>query len=329
VGTAQTVPFIKRSHASTLKPAGDLTLPEGRQPAEPVPGGGRLSLRADCERCFALCCVGPAFSASADFAISKPAGQPCPNLQPDFRCSVHDRLRPRGFGGCTVYDCFGAGQQVAQVTFGGRDWRQAPEIAAQMFDVFAIVRQLHELFWYLSEALAMRPARPLHGELSAALQETERLAGGSPDALAALDVNAHRRNVNALLLRASELARAGARRQEAGPGRADLTGADHSAADHRGADLTGADHSAADHRGADLTGKDPSGANLAGASMRGAYLIGADLSGADLSGADLTGSIFLTQSQVDAAKGDPGTKLPPSLISPAHWLPSAMPGQSG
>jgi uncharacterized protein YjbI with pentapeptide repeats len=289
-------------------------LPEGRQPPEPVPGGDRLSLRADCERCFALCCIAPAFSASADFAISKPAGQPCPNLQPDFRCSIHDRLRPRGFGGCTAYDCFGAGQQVAQVTFGGRDWRQAPEIAAQMFGVFGIVRQLHELLWYLSEALAMRPARPLHGELSAALQETERLAGGSPGALAALDVNAHRRNVNALLLRASELVRVAARGQ---------------AADHRGADLTGKDLSGAGLAAASLRGACLIGADLSGADLRGADFTGADLRGADLSGADLTGSIFLTQSQVDAAKGDPGTKLPTSLVSPAHWPPSATPGQSG
>ena len=316
-------------------------MPEGHQRVEQVSGGDRLSLRADCERCFALCCVGPAFSASADFAISKPAGQPCPNLQPDFRCSIHDRLRPRGFGGCAAYDCFGAGQRVAQVTFGGRDWRQAPEIAAQMFDVFAIMRQLHELLWYLTEALAMRPARPLHNELSAALRETERLAGGSPEVLAALDVNAHRRGVNALLLRASELARADAGRQRTGRGSAARKVADHSAADHSASDHRGADHSASDHRGADLTGKDLSGADLAGASLRAAYLIGTDLSGADLSGADftgadlrgadlsgadLTGSIFLTQSQLDAAKGDPGTKLPASLMSPAHWLPSAASG---
>ena len=289
-------------------------MPEGHQPPEPVPGGGGLSLRADCERCFALCCVGPAFSASADFAISKPAGQPCPNLQPDFRCSIHDRLRPRGFGGCAAYDCFGAGQQVAQVTFGGRDWRQVPEIAAQMFDVFAIVRQLHELLWYLTEALAMPAARPLHGELRAALQETERLAGGSPEALAALDVTAHRRDVNALLLRTSELARAGA----------GLTGVDH-----RGADLTGKDLSGADLAGASLRGTCLIGADLSGADLRGADFTGADLRGADLSGADLTGSIFLTQSQLDAAKGDPGTKLPPSLTYPLHWPLSAASGHSG
>jgi hypothetical protein len=81
----------------------------------------RVDLRADCQRCFGLCCVVPAFSASSDFAIDKAAGQPCPNLRADFACAIHDRLRQRGFPGCAVYDCFGAGQQVAQVTFNGQD----------------------------------------------------------------------------------------------------------------------------------------------------------------------------------------------------------------
>jgi len=67
--------------------------------------------------------VAPAFSASSDFAIDKPAGEPCPNLTTDFRCGIHTTLRERGFPGCVVYDCFGAGQKVARVTFGGQDWR--------------------------------------------------------------------------------------------------------------------------------------------------------------------------------------------------------------
>ena len=108
-------------------------MPEEREPAEPFPDRGRLSLRADCERCFGLCCVAPAFSASADFAIDKDAGQACPHLQSDFRCGIHAHLRQRGFPGCTAYDCFGAGQKVAQVTFAGRDWREAPATAQQMF----------------------------------------------------------------------------------------------------------------------------------------------------------------------------------------------------
>jgi uncharacterized protein YjbI with pentapeptide repeats len=246
----------------------------------------------------------PAFSASADFAIDKPAGQACPNLREDFRCSIHDHLRQRGFPGCTVYDCFGAGQKVAQVTFGGRDWRRTPGTAEQMFAVFTIMRQLHELLWYLSEALTLQPAGSLVGELSLALDETERLTRSGPDALAVLDVSDHRRGVNALLLRTSELVRAGARRR-------DLSGADLIGKDLRGADL----------RGASLRGAYLIGADLTGADLDLADLIWADVRGADLSGACLTTSIFLTQAQLDAAKGDLDTELPPSLTRPRHWLP--------
>ena len=200
-------------------------MPEELQHAAPVPDGRRLSLRADCERCFGLCCVAPAFSASADFAIDKDAGQPCPNLQSDFRCAIHHRLRQQGFPGCAVYDCFGAGQKVVQA-FGGQDWRRTPQIAEQMFEVFTIMRQLHELLWYLAEALTLQPARPLHRELRLALDETERLTHGSPDDLVELDVPAHRRDVNALLLRTSELVRAEARRHEIDRRGADLIGED-------------------------------------------------------------------------------------------------------
>ncbi|MGH3981309.1 MAG: pentapeptide repeat-containing protein [Pseudonocardiaceae bacterium] len=287
---------------------------EKREYAGSLAHSGRLSLRADCARCFALCCVAPAFSASADFAINKDAGQACPHLRSDFRCGIHQHLRQEGFPGCTVYDCFGAGQKVAQVTFGGQDWRQAPQTARQMFEVFTIMRQLHELLWYLTEALTLQPARPLHGELSLALGETEHLTHNSPDALMALDVAAHRRDVNVLLLRTSELVRAEARRPKKDGRGADLIGADL-----RNADLIGADLRNADLRGANLRGAYLIGADLRGADLRMADLIGADFRDADLRGADLTESIFLTQSQLDAAKGDNDTKLPPSLTRPTHW----------
>ncbi len=278
-------------------------MPERPDQAQPAPGHGQLSLHADCERCFGLCCVAPAFSASADFAIDKPAGQACRHLRPDFRCGIHARLRQQGFAGCTVYDCFGAGQQVSQVTFAGQDWRQAPQVAQHMFEVFTIMRQLHELLWYLTEALTLAAARPLRGELGRALDGTRRLAGSSPEALMELDVAAHRDGVNALLLRTSELARAGRQHRR----------------DLRGADLTGADLRHADLRAASLRGACLIGADLSGADLRSADLTGADLRGADLGGADLTRSIFLIQSQLDAATGDYRTQLPPALSRPAHW----------
>ena len=61
--------------------------------------GAWQDLRADCGRCAALCCVAPAFTVSADFAVSKPAGRPCPHLLGDFRCGIHAGLRDRGFPG--------------------------------------------------------------------------------------------------------------------------------------------------------------------------------------------------------------------------------------
>ena len=262
------------------------------------------SLRADCDRCFALCCVAPAFAASADFALTKPPGQACPNLRADFRCGIHAALRLRGFRGCAVYDCFGAGQKVSQVTFGGQDWRWDPHTAQQMFAVFSSMRALHELLWYLTEALSLPAARPLHSALRAALEKTERLTYASPAALLKLDVAAYRQDVNALLLRTSELVRADVRDTNK---------------DYRGADLIGANLSGADLSGANLRGAWLIGADLRGTTLRLADLTGADLRDANLSGADLTGSLFLIQSQLDAARGNAETTLPPAHSRPPHW----------
>ncbi len=279
-----------------------------------------------------LCCVALTLTASDDFAIDKPAGEPCPNLKHDFRCGIHARLRDGGFPGCTVYDCFGAGQKVTQVTYGGRDWRQAADSGAQMFEVFAVVRLLHELLWYLTEALVL--ARPLHSELKRAVDRTERLTLGSPESLAELDVLAHRSYVNDLLLRTSELVRAGVSPTPTNRRGQDLGAPDLAGPDLTGPDLIGADFAGADLRGADLTGADMRGADLRGADLRSAYLttadlrltdltaadlIGAELRDTDLRGSDLARSIFLTQMQINGARGDAGTTLPPRLTRPPHW----------
>jgi hypothetical protein len=82
-------------------------------------------LKADCANCFGLCCVALQFTASSDFAFDKAAAEPCRNLLADFGCSIHPQLRQRGMKGCTVYECFGAGQRVAQQTYAGQSWRDA------------------------------------------------------------------------------------------------------------------------------------------------------------------------------------------------------------
>jgi hypothetical protein len=262
----------------------------------------RAELSADCSRCAGLCCVAPAFAASADFAVDKPAGTPCRHLQDDFRCGIHDRLRPEGFPGCTVFDCFGAGQRITQGTFGGRSWRESPELAAAQFAVLPVMRQLHEALWYLAEVVTLPVDAGLATEARELQGEVDRLAAGTPEQLVALDAAAVRGRVGELLGRASAAVRAG----ERGP-------------DRRGADLIGRDLRRARLRGADLRGAYLIGADLRGLDLGTADLLGADLRAADLRGADLSRCLFLTQPQVTAARGDLSTRLPVPVSTPPHW----------
>lgn len=255
-------------------------------------------LRADCGRCAGLCCTALPFARSSDFAVDKPAGEPCGNLRTDFTCSIHARLRPAGFPGCTVFDCFGAGQRVVQELYGGRTWRTDPGLAGQMFGAFTRLRVLHELSYYLRAAASWPAARPLAGELAAAREATERLATRAGEQV---DVEAHRATVAPLLRRASALVRR--------PG----------GLDRAGHELIGADLRRLDLRRADLRNAHLLGADLRGADLDRADVLGTDLRGADVRGADLRAALYLTQPQVSAATGDATTRLPPGLDRPPHW----------
>jgi hypothetical protein len=252
-----------------------------------------VELRADCARCVGLCCVAPGFVRGADFAIDKAAGEACPNLAADSRCGIHAELRERGFPGCAVYDCFGAGQRVVGLL--------GPVRSAEMFGVFGVLRQLHELLWYLGAVRELAGAAPAHGAAGRLAADIGGLAGGTPAELLGADIAGRRDEVRAVLRRASELVRVPA-------------GVDRTGADLVGRDLRGADLRAACLRGAYLIGAD-----LRRADLRQADLVGADLRAADLRGADLRGSLFVTRPQLAAARGDGATRLPAGLDRPAHW----------
>ena len=312
-----------------------------------------MELRADCARCVGLCCVAPAFARSADFAVDKPAGTPCTNLQADFRCAIHAHLRDRGFAGCTVFDCLGAGQRVT-AAFAGRDWR-TPEVAAPMFAAFGIARQVHELLWYLDEARERAPDPALDAEWT-------RLVDAD---LAAAEVDAARERVGELLRAASERLRAQddpehgipqgttavstphgttagstphsttavptprGETPDSPPRDGRLTAAKRETRRRRNGDspsrkrrLAGA---GGDLTRADLVGVRWPDADLRRASLRGALLLGADLRGADLRGADLSTSLFLTPMQAAAARGDTATRLPARVPRPAHWSETERP----
>lgn len=268
-------------------------------------------LRADCKKCFGLCCIALYFSASDGFPESKEAGKPCMNLQKDFTCSVHKNLRKSGLKGCTAYDCFGAGQKLAQVTYKGNDWRKSPEAAKKMFEAFLIMRQLHEMSWYLIQAYMLQTDKDIKEEINLLLKGTEDFTLMDADSILALDVDAHRNKVNIILKNTSDMVRNKVKIKN--------SAFKNSKKSTKSFDYFGADLRKVNLVGADLRGACLIAANLRGADLRGADLIGADLRDADLSGANLSNSIFLTQGQINTAKGDSHTKLPAMIECPAFW----------
>ncbi len=307
----------------------------------------QLDLRSDCSRCTGLCCVGLHLVRSADFAIDKPAGTPCPNLRTDFGCGIHARLPESGFPGCVAYDCLGAGQRVTaavRAAHDGATWRDDPAAARDAFAALPVVTQLQELLWYLAEVLALPAAAAVHDDARQALDRTAPLANLAAADLLALDVGAVRRAVGPLVDRASALVRDAARgatrdssqardrrhrdgrRDAASPHGTARAAAPPDAPPALRAPGTGvrrrlrpgADLVGADLRGLDLTASDLRGALLLGADLRGARLdavdlLGADLRGADARGTDLSRALFLTPAQVGAVRRDERTALPAVL----------------
>ncbi|MCC2309174.1 pentapeptide repeat-containing protein [Cellulomonas chengniuliangii] len=77
-------------------------------------------------------------------------------------------------------------------------------------------------------------------------------------------------------------------------------------------------------RGARLVGADLRAADLRLADLRLADLTGADLRGADLRGVDLSTALFVTQAQLDSARGDASTRIPAARVLPARWTRPAV-----
>lgn len=271
----------------------------------------RDSLKADCSECFGLCCTALNIVASSDFAINKPAEIPCPNLQKDFRCKIHNNLRNSGFKGCTVFDCLGAGQKVSQDTFNGQSWKEHPEIAKKMFDAFPVVEQLYEMIAFTSEALTYNISRPLRIQLSKQLEKLQYSTDMDADSLLALDIISCRLPVNELLLETSEYIRT----ELSSKVFMIKKGKQCRGVDWVGKNLKGKDLRTTDLRGAYLIATD-----LQNTDLRGVDLIGADLRDANLSGSNLSTSMFLTQMQINSAKGNDKTILPKHIHPPLHWI---------
>ena len=255
------------------------------------------ALQSDCSSCFGLCCVLLPFSAVSGFGVDKPGGRPCLNLLEDDRCGIHTSLRADGWPGCTVFECFGAGQQVSHVTYAGVSWREQDNLA-EMGAVLSVMRQLHEMLVHLVEVEERSP----DPAALAARDEIEELVTADPEGLLTYDLDALHERVGRLLAEASSRVR-----------RAWPAAVDRSRQDLAGQRLSG------DLRGAALRGAVLIRTDLRDTDLRDADLLGADLRDADVRGADLSTALFLTQPQVNGAIGSAATRLPAELSRPGHW----------
>lgn len=261
-------------------------------------------LKIDCENCFGFCCVALYFSKVDGFPKDKSSGEPCVNLNSDFTCKVHKDLRKKGLKGCTSYDCFGAGQKVAKITYSGINWREYSELAEEMFNVFLVMRQLHEMLWYLSMVYSLEEKENLRSMSKIIIQETIEITFLKPEALLKFNLDNHREKVNEVLRKASNQIRS----KFVGKNNKILS-KNYIGKNLKNVNLSGADLSGALLIATDLSNNDLSGVNL----------IGADMRDTNIKGANLANSIFLTQQQVNTANGDVNTKLPASLTIPKYW----------
>ena len=268
--------------------------------------------RGDCEKCFGLCCVALYFSSGDGFPETKSGGIPCKNLDNDFYCKIHSKLSDRGMRGCIAYDCYGAGQKISTQTYGGCSWLANPTSREEMFQAFTLMRQLQEQLRYLAEAECIVEDSSLANRIVEVKTSTEQLTSLEPSKLEELDMNLQWVRVDALLMKVSEQLRFPKKGKLSLPfpykmtlgGRADLSAKDLKKCNLSGSSLRGVCLIASDLKGMDFEKTD---------------FIGADLRDADVRGADLSKSIFLTQHQINAAKGDSKTQIPSMLLRPSHW----------
>lgn len=276
-------------------------------------------LRADCSKCVGLCCIALYFSKLDGFPHDKLPGKCCNNLTGEYRCKVHKELKRLGYRGCIGYDCFGAGQKTVQSIRNSSNGilqtqtkllsqnDRALPLGESVLELFLVITQLHEMLWYLAEALKLNWDAGRAKKLQELIEMVIATTDFSAEKMRSVDIEAMRAKASSMLNEVSievrTLALGGA--NLAGP----LTMRSHG-------DFIGKDLRKRKLRGESLRGVQLIAANLTGMDLSYTELLGADLRGAVIKGADLSRSLYLTQAQVNSAVGDADTLLPERLLRP-------------
>ncbi len=261
------------------------------------------SFKCDCANCSGLCCVALFFSKVDGFPINKSAGYPCINLLKDYRCKIHPELESRKMKGCIGYDCLGAGQHVTQVIYKGNTWSDTPDKSTEIFDVFTAVFDLFQIRYYLEESLLIITAQSLEKPLKSLIDENNNVCKGSPDDILSFDLEEYRDRANTVLKQVCK-----------------LLGENLNTDTHKiPKSFFGGIFKGKNMSGADLSAKLLIAADFENCLFNGTVLLGSDTRDTNFNNADLSQAVFLTQGQINSAKGNRNTKLPPYLDYPSTW----------
>ena len=259
-------------------------------------------LKIDCGKCSGLCCVSLYCMKTDGFPSNKAAGVPCKHLRSDFRCDIHSKLAVKNMRGCLAYDCFGAGQKVTQKCYPNINWKSDADKANEIFQVFTIIFKLHQMEWYLLQSLPLIYDNHLiKSDIEMLISENEQMTDQFPNEILNLDVEQYRLKVNKALKKVSE----------------SITSHHFSSGERK--DFLGKDFKKTNLDDKDFSMSLMIEANLEGCSLYHTNFLGADMRGCNIKNADLSESVFLTQMQINSAKGNSNTRIPENLSRPVSW----------
>lgn len=258
----------------------------------------------DCGKCCGLCCVALYFTKSDGFPKDKKAGVACENLQSDYRCKVHSNLSKQGLKGCMAYDCFGAGQFVTRHLKTEPNWLTiSSQEADEIINFYLAVMRVHQTLWYLSQCIILQLPQSEKQQAKSLINEGRAFLEKPCITLADLNTQLFCEQANQYLKHICALYQKNSSKTS-----------DKQTQNYMGKNM----------KRKNLEGKDLSmtlliAANFEQANLSGANFLGADMRDTNLCNTDVSQSLFLTQIQINAAKGNKNTILPPYLHKPEAW----------
>lgn len=265
--------------------------------------GNLRELKIDCSKCSGLCCTALFFSKVDGFPENKVAGKACIKLKNNYYCKIHNELEKKNMKGCIGYDCFGAGQHVTQHIYIGKTWSDSPECAQEIFDVFIIIFQLYQIRYFLEESILIVSAKNLGDNIQKLINENKSICNDIPQNIINFDIECYRSKVNIILKQVSS----------------SILKKFKNVDNAKSIDFLGRSFKKKDMSGLDLSMKLLIATNFDSCIFEGTNFLGADTRDTNFSNADLREAVFLTQGQINSAKGNRNTKLPQYLDYPVTW----------